>query len=181
MKKLAQIILKLIGWKFEALTPDFDKCILMVAPHTSNWDFPLGELGYTSAGRKAHFVIKKEWTTGPLGFLIRRLGGIGVDRSHASHFTDDVADLFRTRQKFCLAITPEGTRKRNARWKKGFYHIALKANVPIVLVKIDYKEKCMSMFEVFTPTGDEHADIKAIQQKYKGVTAKYPENFSIGE
>lgn len=181
MQKISQILLRLMGWKYEALTPDFDKCILLVAPHTSNWDFLMGKIGYTAMGRNANFVIKREWLVWPVGILFKKLGGIGVDRDKANHFTDQIAEIYRTRDKFSLAITPEGTRKRNPKWKKGFYHIAMKAQVPIVLVKIDYKEKYMALFEVFTPTGDEHADIKAIQQKYKGVTGKYPDQFSIGE
>lgn len=181
MKKIAQIILNLMGWKYEALTPMFDKCVLVIAPHTSNWDFLMGELGYTAMGRSANFVIKREWTTGLLGPIIKKLGGIGVDRSKANRFTDQIADLFKTRDKFSLAITPEGTRKRNSKWKKGFYHIAIKAQVPIVLVVIDYKKKYMALFDVFTPTGDEQADIKAIQQKYKNASGKNPDQFSIGD
>jgi len=181
MSKFAQIVLNTIGWKYEALTPDFDKCVLLVAPHTSNWDFILGKLGYAAMGRNANFVIKNEWMKGPLGFIFKLLGGIGVDRSKASRFTDQIADLFPTLDKFSLAITPEGTRKLNSKWKKGFYHIASKAHVPIVLVVIDYKKKYMALFDVFYPTGDEHADLKAIQQKYKGASGKYPEQFSIGE
>jgi 1-acyl-sn-glycerol-3-phosphate acyltransferase len=180
-KKIAGFILNILGWECEALTPDFDKCVLVVAPHTSNWDFPLGELGYAVMGRTANFVIKEEWMTGPIGILFRKLGGIGVDRKNPSHFTDHVADIFRSQKTFRLAITPEGTRKRNPKWKKGFYHIAIKAQVPIVLVKIDYKEKKMSLFDVFTPTGDEAADIKAIKQRYKGATARHPDQFSIGD
>jgi len=181
MKKIAQFILNLMGWKYEVLTPMFDKCVLVIAPHTSNWDFLMGELGYTAMGSSANFVIKKEWTTGLLGPIIKKLGGIGVDRSKANRFTDQIADLYKTREKFSLAITPEGTRKRNPKWKKGFYHIAIKAQVPIVLVVIDYKKKYMALFDVFTPTGDEQADIRAIQQKYKYATGKNPDQFSIGD
>lgn len=181
MQKIAQFILKMIGWKYEALTPDFDKCIIVVAPHTSNLDFLMGKIAYTALGRNANFVIKKEWLKGPIGFILKKMGGIGVDRSKANRFTDEIAEIYRTRDKFSMAITPEGTRKRNAKWKKGFYHIAMKAQVPIVLVKIDYKEKYLGLFEVFTPTGDEHADLKTIQQKYRTVTARHPEQFSIGE
>jgi len=181
MRKIAQLLLNLMGWKYEALTPDFDKCILLVAPHTSNWDFLMGKLGYMAMGRKANFVIKKEWMVWPIGILVKKIGGIGVDRSKANRFTDQIAEIYQKSEQFSLAITPEGTRKRNSKWKKGFYHIAIKAQVPIVLVKIDYKEKYMALFEVFTPTGDEQADIKAIQEKYKGVTGKYPDQFSIGD
>lgn len=179
MQKLSKLILRLLGWTYEAKTPDFNKCVLAVAPHTSNWDFIMGKLGYLALGRNANFVIKRDWMVWPLNILFKKLGGIPVDRSKASHFTDQIADIFRERDIFNIAIAPEGTRKRNSRWKRGFYVIALKAKVPIVLVKIDYAEKKMCLFEVFTPTGDEHADILAIKQKFKGVTAKYPENFAI--
>lgn len=178
-QSLCKGILKISGWKWDAPVPDLDKCIFCVAPHTSNWDFIMGKIAYTAMGRNANFVIKKEWLKGPIGKLLTDLGGIGVDRSKPSQFTDQMAELYRTRKKFNLAITPEGTRKANPKWKKGFYHIAVKAQVPIVLVKIDYAKKEMSFFEIFTPTGDEQADIFAIQQRYVGVTAKHPEKFVI--
>ncbi len=176
---LCKGILRLFGWKWEALVPDLDKCVVCVAPHTSNWDFIMGLLGYTAAGRFSHFVIKQEWIKGFVGKLLTKLGGIGVDRTKPSAFTDQMAELIKTRGKFHLGITPEGTRKANPKWKKGFYHIAVKANVPITLVKIDYGKKLMSIFEVFEPTGNEQADIFAIQQKYVGVTAKNPKNFVL--
>lgn len=178
---IAKKILDLMGWKYEILTPNFDKCLLVVAPHTSNWDFLMGKLFYAAVDRDSNFVIKKQWMAWPFGYFIRKMGGIPVDRSKVNRFTDQVADIFKTRKKFNLAITPEGTRERNPKWKKGFYHIAIKAEVPIVLVQVDYKKKYMALFEVFTPTGDEAADMKAIMQKYKGVTAKYPDQFSIGD
>ena len=176
---LCKGILRLFGWKWDAKVPNLDKCIVCVAPHTSNWDFIMGKLGYTALGRNANFVIKQEWMKGFPGWVLAKLGGIGVDRGKPSSFTDHMAELYRTREKFNLAITPEGTRKPNPKWKKGFYHIAMKANVPINLVRIDYKKKEMCVFDVFVPTGDEQADIFAIQQKYVGVTACHPENFVL--
>jgi len=181
MQRLAQFFLTLFGWTYSAVTPDFKKCVLVVAPHTSNWDFLWGKLGYTAMGRNANFVIKKEWMIWPIGGILRKLGGIPVDRTKISHFTDQIAEIYHSREVFNIAITPEGTRKRNPRWKRGFYHIAVKANVPIVLVKIDYGQKHMSLFDVFTPTGDESADVKAIQEKFRGAVAKHPENFSTGD
>ncbi|HET9571228.1 MAG TPA: 1-acyl-sn-glycerol-3-phosphate acyltransferase [Bacteroidales bacterium] len=176
---LCKGILRLIGWKWDSSIPDLDKCVICVAPHTSNWDFVMGKLAYTALGRNANFVIKQEWMRGPIGKLMSKLGGIGVDRNKPSMFTDQMAELYRTRSKFNLAITPEGTRKANPKWKKGFYHIAMKAQVPIALVKIDYGNKQMSIFELFTPTGNEQEDIFAIQQKYMGVKGKHPEKFVL--
>lgn len=161
------------------MVPAIDKCVICVAPHTSNWDFIMGKLGYTALGRNANFVIKKEWMKGLPGTILSKLGGIGVDRSKPSFFTDQMAELYRTRDKFSLAITPEGTRKANPKWKKGFYHIAVKANVPIYLVRIDYKKKEMCVFDVFVPTGNEQADIFEIQQRYAGVTARHPKQFVL--
>jgi 1-acyl-sn-glycerol-3-phosphate acyltransferase len=180
-QRLCQCILRLSGWKWEASVPDLDKSVLVVAPHTSNWDFIMGKLGYTALGRNANFVIKQEWMKGPLGGFFKKIGGIGVDRSKANHFTDQMAELYLTRERFNIAITPEGTRKANPKWKKGFYHIALKAGVPITMVKIDYGTKTLSLFHTFKPTGDEQADIWAIQQLYKGVVAKHPEKFVLPE
>lgn len=181
MQKLAQFILRLTGWKYEITVPDFKQAVIVVAPHTSNWDFILGKLGYTALGRFAHFAIKKEWVTAPLvGPLIKKMGGIPVDRSKASHFTDQIAAEFTKDPNFCIAITPEGTRKRVTRWKRGFYHIAVKAGVPIVLVKIDYRQKTMSVFHVIHPTDDEQAVIKLVKEKFRGVVARHPENFSTG-
>jgi 1-acyl-sn-glycerol-3-phosphate acyltransferase len=178
-QRLCQLTLKIFGWKCEALVPNLDKCILLVAPHTSNWDFVVGKFCYTALGRNSNFVIKNEWMKGPIGALMKKLGGIGVDRSRAQHFTDAIAEQYRVRNQFNLAITPEGTRKANPKWKKGFYHIALKAEVPIVLVKMDYKLKTVCLFHTFAPTGNEQADIWAIQQMYIGVTAKHPKQFVL--
>lgn len=182
MQGIARFILKVCGWTCSAHTPNYKKCVLVVAPHTSNWDFVWGRLGYTALGRSANFLIKQEWMKVPVfGFLLKKLGGIPVDRSKASHFTDQIAALFQQLDEFNLAITPEGTRKRNPRWKRGFYHIALKSQVPIVLVTIDYASKHLSLSAEFTPTGNEQADIKAVMHHFKDVTPKYPEHFSIGQ
>jgi 1-acyl-sn-glycerol-3-phosphate acyltransferase len=176
-----QRLLRLMGWKWEAKVPELDKSVLMVAPHTSNWDFIMGKLCYTAMGRNANFVIKEEWMKGPAGWILKKLGGIGVDRSKVQYFTDNVAELFHTHEHFNVAITPEGTRKPNPKWKKGFYHIAMKAGVPIVLVKIDYGIKTVSLFHIFYPTGNEKVDIEAIQEMYRGVTGKHPKNFVLPE
>lgn len=181
MQGFARFILKVFGWTYSIQTPDYKKSVLVVAPHTSNWDFVWGKLGYTAMGRNANFAIKQEWLKVPIfGYLLKKLGGIPVDRSKASHFTDHIADMYKQREVFNIAITPEGTRKRNPRWKRGFYHIAIKAQAPIILVIIDYGKKHMSLSAEFIPTGDEQADMKAVMNHYKDVVAKHPENFSIG-
>lgn len=176
-KKLSNFILKLMGWKIGKILPEEPKCVIVVAPHTSNMDFIIGKLAYTAIGRTANFLIKKEWFFFPFNHLFNSIGGIPVDRDRNTSITDKLAIEFDSRDKFQLAITPEGTRKRTKRWRKGFYHIASKANVPIVLVALDYGTKTVSFLETFYPTGDSDKDIEIIRSKYNNVEAKHPEQF----
>lgn len=167
------------GWKAVITVDEPLKSVICVAPHTSNWDFLIGKLFYWSVNRKSGFLMKKSWFFFPLGNILRSMDGIPVDRSKRTSVTDQVADEFDKRETFHVAITPEGTRKLVKKWKMGFYHIALKANVPIQLAYIDYKNKEMGITEIVYPTGDEKADLEKIQAFYKNSNAKYPENFFI--
>ena len=121
--------------------------------------------------------MKKSWFFFPLGWFLRSLGGVAVDRSKRTSITDQMAEEFNKRETFHLAITPEGTRNPVKKWKMGFYHIALKANVPIQLVYIDYEKKEMGLTEILYPTGDEKADMAKIHAFYKDVKGKSPANF----
>jgi 1-acyl-sn-glycerol-3-phosphate acyltransferase len=177
-QKISKIILQFSGWKITNIIPDISKCVLAIAPHTSNWDFLIAKLAYTSLGRNAHFLIKKEWFFFPFNFFFRSIGGIPVDRSKNQSMTDIMAEEFGKHDRFQLAITPEGTRKRVTEWKRGFYYIADKAQVPIVLIGLDYKNKIISFLDVFTPTGNVEEDMLIIQSRYKGLSGKNPDNFS---
>ena len=176
-KKISRLLLKAMGWKIENTFPDVPKCVIVVAPHTSNLDFIIGKLAYTSIGRTAHFLIKKSWFVFPFNIFFRSIGGVPVERNRNSSITDTIAEEFKKRDRFQIAITPEGTRKRVRKWKKGFYYIAVKAEVPIVLIAFDYGKKTISFIDVFHPTGNVKEDIKAIRSKYNGVEARYPEQF----
>ena len=156
---------------------DIPKGVICVAPHTSNWDFILGKLYYTALGKEACFLIKKEWFFFPFNLIFGAMGGIPVNRKQNESVTDQMAALFKERDSFQLAITPEGTRKKTTEWKRGFYYIALKANVPILLAYIDYKTKEVGIGRVFYPTGNADADIEEIQRYYKHFTGKHPANF----
>ena len=174
-EKLSQFILKLMGWKVANIIPEVPKCVIAVAPHTSNMDFIMGKLAYTSIGRTANFLIKKSWFVFPFSIFFRSIGGIPIDRDRRTSITEKLAIEFNTRKKFQLAITPEGTRKRVKEWKRGFYFIALKAKVPIVLVALDYGTKTISFLDTFIPTGDFERDIKIIRSKYVNIKGKHPE------
>ncbi|MFZ4455713.1 MAG: 1-acyl-sn-glycerol-3-phosphate acyltransferase [Bacteroidales bacterium] len=178
---ISQLLLKCAGWK-SVVTVDFpEKCIICVAPHTSNWDFVIGKLFYTSIGKTASFLIKNSWFFFPFNLFFTSIGGVPVDRSKSGELTDILANEFLVRDRFQLAITPEGTRKLIPNWKKGFYFIALKAQVPIVLVTFDYGSKTVGVNRVFVPTGDEEKDLREIRLHYQNVVACHPEKFSIGE
>ena len=173
-------ILKGLGWKVKVSVPDFPKCVICVAPHTSNWDFFIGKLAYLSIGRYAGFMMKKEWFFPPLGALLKSMGGVPISREKHTDLVAQLVDEFNRRDRFSIAITPEATRRANADWKKGFYYIAQGANVPIVLAYIDYREKEVGLERVFTPTGDVDADMRAIKSYYKLFHARRLENFVSG-
>lgn len=177
-------ILNLVGWRVENRIKQLPKkCVFCVAPHTSNWDFILGRLCYSSLdlGMKPKFLIKKYWTDFPFGLIIKPLGGIGVDRGKKNNLVDSVAEQIKVSDVFHLAITPEGTRKRNTNWKRGFYMIAQKSNVPIMLAGIDYKSKTIILDDSFVSTGNMDEDIERIKQWYitNNIQGCHPENFAV--
>ncbi|HBG41640.1 MAG TPA: acyltransferase [Porphyromonadaceae bacterium] len=176
--KISRFLLNLWGWKIENILPDVSKCVIALAPHTSNWDFVIGKLAYSSIGRNARFLIKKEWFVFPFNLLFKSMGGIPIERNKKQSMTDTLAEEFDKHEDLQLAITPEGTRKRVPEWRRGFYYIALKARVPILLIALDYKKKAVVFLDLFYPTGDYEADLVKIKSYYKGVHAKNPKNFN---
>lgn len=179
MKSVSKFILNILGWKISGNTDLPRKCIICVAPHTSNYDLPLGLMIYSSLGKKASFLIKKDWFFFPMNIIFKWLGGIPVDRSRKTSLTEQIAQIYSQKEDFHLAITPEGTRKRNDEWKKGFYYIALAANVPIVIVALDYAKKEADFKKILFPSGDIEHDMNEITGCYVDVTAKHPENFAL--
>ena len=170
-----------MGWALDVTEAHPDKCIICLAPHTSNWDFIIGQLYARAEGMKANFLMKKEWFFWPLGPIFRRLGGIPVWRSKHNSMTDNLAQTALQRQTFQLCITPEGTRARTTEWKKGFYYIALKAGIPILLYGIDYRDKLISCTKTIVPDGNIEAQMREIKEYYKDFIGKKPQNFTTGE
>ena len=168
-----------MGWKAEVDQPIPEKCILCVAPHTSNWDFFIGKVYYTALGRTSNFLMKKEWFFWPLGPLFRRMGGIPVERSRHTSMTDQLAQRAMESSHFSLAVTPEGTRSRNAEWKRGFYYIALKAQLPILLYGLDFGTKTIVCKRTLVPSGDVYADMRIIADYFSHFKGKHPENFAL--
>ena len=175
------IYYKLLGWKTKVSVPDYDKYIICAAPHTTNWDLFIGKLFMGAIGRETGFMMIKYWFFWPLGPIFRWMGGIPVDRSRKTSLVDQMINIAKSSKKFHLAITPEGTRKANPNWKKGFYYIAQGAGLPIILVGIDYEKKCITAEKVIHPSGDLEKDMRDIKLYYKNFKGKHPENFSIGK
>ena len=176
-KAICKALLRMAGWKLGPVSEDVPKCVICVAPHTSNWDFIVGKLFYTALGRNESFLIKKEWFFFPFNILFSWLGGVPVDRHQRTSVTDQMVEVFNKRKIFQLAVTPEGTRKKVEEWKKGFYYIAEKAQVPIMIAYFDYAKKEAGFKGLFYPTGDAEKDIRTIRESYRDVTACHPENF----
>ncbi|HNR86006.1 MAG: lysophospholipid acyltransferase family protein [Crocinitomicaceae bacterium] len=176
MGKIGLFILSLFGWKIDKTPPTVSKCVVCMGPHTSNWDFVIGRLTFSYYGVNTKFLIKKELFRPPFGGLMRKMGGIPVDRKHKNNMTKVAVEEFKKTDNLFLVFTPEGTRKYNSHWKKGFYHIALEAKVPIYVAYIDYKNKTGGWDSLFEPTGDVDADIKEIKKRLSKYTGKVPEN-----
>lgn len=155
------------------------KSVLMMAPHTSVMDFVIGLSAMNYYDLHANTIIKKEFFVFPLNLLLRKLGGIPVDRKHARNFVSYAADVIKKRDRITLIICPEGTRKRVEKWKRGFYQIAMEAGVPISLGYIDYHTRTCGIMSIFHPTGDYEKDIQEIQKQYYGLEGYRKGRFNL--
>ncbi len=169
------------GWTKEITVDHPDKYIICLAPHTSNKDFLLGQLYAHAEGWKINFLMKKEWFFWPLGPIFKRMGGIPVYRSKHTSMTDNLAETAKRAETFRLCITPEGTRSLNPEWKKGFYFVALKAQIPVLLYGVDYEKRLIQCTKSMIPTGDVEKEMKEIKLYFKDFKGKRPELFTIGE
>jgi len=185
-KFFCALICKFQGWKIQIDLPaDLRAFVLIGAPHTANNDFFLAMALNYHLHRNTKFVIKKEWLRFPLNFFFKPLGAVGVDRnaiknSKSLNSTDLIADLFKGKSEFVLMISPEGTRKPNSVWKTGFYYIAQKAQVPIVLGYADFKTKTLGASQVIFPT-DFELDMAGIMKFYSSIKGKIPTNFALDD
>jgi len=175
LKLFSKLILKLIGWHVEVTLPEEKKFILIGAPHTTNWDLPIGLLCFWSVSVHPTWAAKKQIFIGPLNYFFRALGGIAVDRSIHTGFIEQIAHQFDSREKMIFGLTPEGTRSITEYWKTGFYYIALKANVPVCLAYVDYPSRTFGLGEMLYPSGDIDKDFEIIRTFYRGKKGKYPE------
>ncbi len=169
---LAQTTMRLFGWRIEGEIPNEPKVILVGAPHTSNWDMLLALFTAMSLGVDMHYVIKHTVVSNPVGAFLRWTGAIGVNRGTTKDFVQTMVDVFNERDKFVLAIMPEGTRSKVPGWRSGFYYIAHNANAPLCLVIYDYDRKVLGVGPILYTTGDYETDLPRIQSFYEGIRGK---------
>jgi 1-acyl-sn-glycerol-3-phosphate acyltransferase len=172
--------LELAGWRFEGNFPDVPKMVLIVAPHTSNWDFLVGLMAKFALRLGCRFIAKHSLFWWPLGEFLRAVGGIPINRAAAGDFVEEAVRIFDARETLVLVITPEGTRSRVERWKTGFHRIARAATVPIVLVTFDYSRRLVRLGPAFPATADYENDLAAIQSHITAAMAKHPERYGQG-
>jgi 1-acyl-sn-glycerol-3-phosphate acyltransferase len=174
---VGRLALTLAGWTIEGEFPDRPKFVMIVAPHTSNWDFPVGLMAKFALRLGCRFIAKHSLFWWPLGLFLRTVGGIPINRSAAADFVDETVRIFDAREKLVLVITPEGTRSRVDRWKTGFHRIARAAGIPIVLVTFDYSRKRVRLGPAFPATADYDSDLAAIQSNITAAMAKHPARY----
>lgn len=176
----ADFILFILGWKVDLDVPvEVRKFVMVVAPHTSNMDFLLGRLAFSHLGLKARFMIKKELFVFPLGIVLRCMGGIPVDRKSPEGITAAMKLLFNENEEMALIVTPEGTRKPVSKWKKGFYHIAVNAQVPIALAYLDYSKKRGGISRLISYEVSYNDTLSDIRLFYSTVKGRHPQKFKL--
>lgn len=174
MQTLSRWLLKQWGWQIQGQLPQQAQYLIIVAPHTSNWDFIVGLLARFALATHIHFLGKHSLFIKPWGWFFSAIGGTPVDRRKTNNLVDAVADLFKQDANYKLALAPEGTRSQVTRWKTGFYHIAYKAQVDIVPVALDFKLKQVIITNPLTPTGNIEQDMQQLIDFYRSVSGKYP-------
>ncbi len=177
MRRLVNYIFcTLFGWNIQGTFPDRDQFIVIAAPHTSNWDFIVGLTVRYILNVKINYLGKSSLFKWPWGWFFRATGGAPVDRSNKRDTVSVVVDLFKKNKRFRLALAPEGTRKKVDEWRSGFYYIALGAEVPIVMISMDFASKTIGISKPFYPSGEKEKDFIEIKSFYKGVVGKIPQN-----
>ncbi len=175
----AAAVLRLFGWRTDLPPPSASKVLLIVYPHTSNWDFLWGILAKWAVGWPARWLGKHTLFLGPTGRLLRHWGGIAINRSEPSGFIKGLMREIDALDTLILAVTPEGTRGYVDHWKSGFMRIARAADMPVGLAYIDYKRRVVGVLEYMQLTGDEAADMAHIAAAYADVTARCPEKAGV--
>ena len=171
---LARLLMRLAGWRIDGRLPDLPKFVLIGAPHTSNGDFLLFLGVIFSLRANVRFMGKAELFRFPIGWFFRYCGGVPVNRKKSTGQVEQMVKACNESERFILTIAPEGTRHHVTEWKRGFYHIAKNAGIPIVMAVVDGRYKTVHLRQVFHPTEDMEADMKIIMGAFEGVVGMKP-------
>ena len=169
---LGRSVLGIRGWRFEGAVPNVPKAVVIVVPHTSNWDFIVGVAAVFAMGLRASFLGKHTLFKWPFGPLMRWLGGFPVDRRTTRGVVEETVNLFMSNDQMILGLSPEGTRSSVDRWRTGFYYVALEAKVPIIPVAFDYNRGVIRFGERFDPTGDIQDDFRVLELFFSGIEGR---------
>jgi 1-acyl-sn-glycerol-3-phosphate acyltransferase len=178
LRVLGRFAMRVTGWTFAGELPQIPRFVIVVAPHTSNWDFLVGLAAKFALGLDVHWFGKETLFRGPMGALMRRFGGRPVRRDTPEGVVAEMAATIRSEPQFLLALAPEGTRKAVTQWRTGFYHIAEAADIPIVPVWFDYSRREIGIGAPVRASGSLVADVAAIRSLYRPEMAKHPRGFS---
>jgi len=171
-------LLRLTGWRLAGPFPDRAKCVLIIAPHTSNWDFPIGLMAMFALGIRGTFLGKHTLFRFPLGVLMRFLGGVPVDRGSSQDVVGQTVAYAARQPQALIVLSPEGTRSLTPRWKTGFYRIAAQAGLPILPISFDFPAKTITFHPLLTPTGGMEADFATLRGYFRPEMAKYPAQYA---
>jgi len=176
-RAVGRLGLALLAFRFEGSIPDIPRCVMIVAPHTSNWDFVVGIFAKLALGLRARFIAKHTLFRWPVGVFLRWLGGIPVDRGVPGGIVESAVLALHAADKLYLVITPEGTRRKAPAWKAGFHRIAHGAGVPILPVAFDYRKRAIVFEPLLCPSGDYESDLRMLQSGFEPAMAYRPENY----
>jgi 1-acyl-sn-glycerol-3-phosphate acyltransferase len=178
VQRASRRLLRLFGWTVDVELPPAPKGVIVVYPHTSNWDFVVGYLAKVAAGVRVEWIGKASLFRWPFGALLRRMGGIPVERGAHAGVVAQLAREYARRERIWVAIAPEGTRSRTDHWKSGFYHLALAAEVPLGLAFIDYRRRLVELRTTLLLSGDRDRDLERLRAFYRDVQGCRPEQAS---
>ncbi|HRG57804.1 MAG TPA: lysophospholipid acyltransferase family protein [Bacteroidia bacterium] len=180
MLRLFAWFFKISGWKINGKIPsDIKKCVIIAAPHTSNWDFVFSLGALKILGYKVNYMVKKELFFFPFSILLKNSGGISIDRKKNNNVVDEMVAKIESAEHMYLMLSAEGTRKKVDKWKSGFYYVAQKAQLPICTGFLDYKKKEAGFGPVVNVSGNVTQDLEKIKTFYSQITPKIPQNFNI--
>lgn len=179
LSRLSHWILTRLGWTIHVDLPEINKYVAIAAPHTSNWDFPLGILAAKAINLKVHWLGKHSLFRWPYGWFFRLIGGTPIHRDGGKNYKQQLTELFNRSESLVLALAPEGTRSKTDHWKTGFHSIARAANVPILMGYLDFGKKQVGIGGMFYPGEDIEADFKHIREYYKDRRGKFPAKESL--